>query len=60
MSKNTFKLKEKVVNNKVKKVYNKNEVNGWIKMGLDRGYIDRNSKDIINWVKLLNGKDFEL
>lgn len=54
------KVNEKVVSTKVKKVYNKNEVNGWIKMGLDKGYINRNSKDIINWVKLLNGKDFEL
>jgi hypothetical protein len=54
------KLKEKVLSKNVKKVYDKNEVNSWVKMGLDKGYINKNSKDIIGWVKLLNGKDFEL
>ena len=54
------KINEKVVSNKVKKVYDKNEVNGWIRMGLEKGYIDKNSKDIISWVKLLSGKDFDL
>ena len=53
-------VNEKVVSNKVKKVYDKNEVNGWIRMGLDKGYINKNSKDIISWVKLLSGKDFDL
>ena len=54
------KVNEKVVSNKVKKVYDKNEVNGWIRMGLEKGYINKNSKDIISWVKLLSGKDFDL
>ena len=54
------KVNEKVVSNKVKKVYDKNEVNGCIRMGLENGYINKNSKDIISWVKLLSGKDFDL
>ena len=53
-------VNEKVVSNKVKKVYDKNEVNGLIRMGLEKGYINKNSKDIISWVKLLCGKYFDL
>ena len=56
--KNEVNLKEKVINGK--KVYNTNEVNKWVKYGLDMGYIDKNNKDIYNWIKLLNDKTIDL
>jgi len=51
-------IKEKVIDGK--KVYNTNEVNKWVKYGLDMGYIDKNNKDIYNWIKLLNDKTIDL
>ena len=54
-------LKEKVVSNKVKKVYSVGEISKWIRFGIKNGYIDKDSDDIINWVKsLLSGKNVEL
>lgn len=51
-------IKEKVINGK--KVYNTNEINKWVKYGLDMGYIDKNNKEIYNWIKLLNDKTIDL
>ena len=51
-------IKEKVIDGK--KVYNTSEVNKWVKYGLDMGYIDKNNKEIYNWIKLLNDKTIDL
>ena len=51
-------LKEKVINGK--KVYNTNEINKWVKYGLDMGYIDKNNKEIVNWIKILKDKVIDL
>lgn len=52
-------LKEKVINGK--KVYNTNEVNKWVKYGLDMGYIDKSKKsEIIDWIKILKDKTIDL
>ena len=54
-------VNEKVVSNKVKKLYSVEEVSKWIRFGIKNNYIDKNSKDIINWVKsLLSGKNVDL
>ena len=57
--KNEVNLKEKVINGK--KVYNTNEVNKWVKYGLDMGYIDKSKKsEIIDWIKILKDKTIDL
>jgi hypothetical protein len=57
--KNEVNLKEKVINGK--KVYNTNEVNKWVKYGLDMGYIDKSKKsEIIDWIKILRDKTIDL
>ena len=56
--KNEVNLKEKVINGK--KVYNTNEVNKWVKYGLDMGYIDKKNTEIINWIKILKDKVIDL
>ena len=45
------KVNEKVINGK--KVYNTNEINKWVKYGLDMGYIDKNISEIVSWIKIL-------
>ena len=55
------KINEKVVSNKVKKIYSVEEISRWIRFGIKNNYIDKNSKDIIDWVKsLLSGKNVDL
>ena len=57
--KNEVNLKEKVINGK--KVYNTNEVNKWVKYGLDMGYIDKSKRsEIIDWIKILKDKTIDL
>ena len=51
-------LKEKVINGK--KIYNTNEINKWVKYGLDMGYIDKNNKEIVDWIKILKDKVIDL
>ena len=52
---------ERVLSGKFKKVYSKDEVKDWVKFGFDMKYVDRNDrKGIINWIKLLNGKNINL
>ena len=51
-------LKEKVINGK--KVYNTNEINKWVKYGLDMGYIDKKNTEIVNWIKILKDKVIDL
>ena len=54
-------INEKVVSNKVKKLYSVGEISKWIRFGIKNGYIDKDSDDIINWVKsLLSGKNVDL
>lgn len=52
------KINEKVINGK--KVYNTNEINKWVKYGLEQGYIDRKNSEIVNWIKLLKDKVIDL
>ena len=53
-----YKMNEKVINGK--KVYNTNEINKWVKYGLDMGYIDKKNTEIINWIKILKDKVIDL
>lgn len=50
------KVNEKVLKSGMKKVYNTNEINKWVKYGLDMGYIDKTNKEIIDWIKILKDK----
>jgi len=52
------KINEKVINGK--KVYNTNEINKWVKYGLDMGYIDKENSEIVNWIKILKDKVIDL
>ena len=55
------KINEKVVSNKVKKLYSVGEISKCIRFGIKNGYKDKDSDDIINWVKsLLSGKNVDL
>ena len=51
-------IKEKVIDGK--KVYNTNEINKWVKYGLDMGYIDKKNSEIVNWIKILKDKVIDL
>ena len=51
-------INEKVINGK--KVYNTNEINKWVKYGLDMGYIDKNNSEIVSWIKILKDKVIDL
>ena len=58
---NSKVLKEKVISNKVKKVYNYNDVNKWIRYGLRKGLVNMDDKEsVIKWISLLKGLNFEL
>lgn len=52
------KVNEKVINGK--KVYDTNEINKWVKYGLEMGYIDKTNKEIIDWIKILKDKTIDL
>lgn len=52
------KISEKVINGK--KVYNTNEINKWVKYGLDMGYIDKTNTEIVSWIKILKDKVIDL
>lgn len=52
------KINEKVIDGK--KVYNTNEINKWVKYGLEMGYIDKSNKEIVNWIKILKGKVIDI
>ena len=52
-------VKEKVVKNNFKKVYNLNDIKKWIEWGVEKGVITKsrdkeNVKNIIKWVDILN------
>ena len=54
-------IDEKVLSNKVKKVYNYNDINKWIKYGLKNNLINMNDKKtVIDWVSLLKDLNFEV
>jgi hypothetical protein len=54
-------LKEKVINKKVSKVYNYNDVLNWIRFGLNNKLINFNNKEeIAKWVGLLKCKEFDI
>tara|TARA_Y100000589_G_scaffold331784_1_gene387018 strand:+ start:1499 stop:1888 length:390 start_codon:yes stop_codon:yes gene_type:complete len=40
--------------------YNKNMVKNWINFGLQNNWIDRDSKQITDWVKILGSKNIQL
>jgi hypothetical protein len=52
---------ERVLSGKFKKVYSKDEVKDWVNFGVKMDFVDRtDKKGIVNWVKLLNGKNINL
>lgn len=51
-------VSEKVVNGK--KVYNKNEIIDWVRFGLNNGFIDKENKEVVSWIKLLKDKVIDL
>jgi len=54
-------MNERVLNSKFKKVYSKEDVKNWIKFGLENKVVrldDR--KGIIDWIKILDGKNINL
>ena len=54
-------MNERVLNGKFKKVYNKDEIKNWIQFGFDMKYVDKtDKKGIMDWVKLLNGKNINI
>ena len=54
-------MNERVLNGKFKKVYSKNDVKNWIQFGFNMKLIDRaDKKGIMDWVKLLNGKNINI
>jgi hypothetical protein len=54
-------IKEKVINNKFKKVYTIQDINNWIKFGIQNGYINRDNKtELIKWIQLLKDKNIEI
>lgn len=54
-------IKEKVINNKFKKIYSVQEIDKWIRHGLKNGYINRDRKnELIKWIQLLKDKNIEL
>ena len=40
--------------------YNQNMVKKWINFGLENGWIDKDSKQITDWVKILGSKNIQL
>jgi hypothetical protein len=54
-------IKELVIPNKVKRVYDVHDINKWIKFGMRKGLINRNNKeDVIKWISLLKGINFKI
>ena len=53
-------VNEKVVPNKMKKVYDEDEVVQWVNFGLEKGYIDFEDEDILKWIGLLKGRNIDL
>ena len=53
------RVSEKVLNNKVKKVYSTSDINLWIKIGVSKGFIEDN-KDVRDWIKLLKDVQIDL
>ena len=53
------RVTEKVLNNKVKKVYSTSDINLWIKIGVTKGFIEDN-KDVRDWIKLLKDVQIDL
>lgn len=54
------KINEKVLKSSYKKIYDTKEINKWVKYGLDKGYIDKNNKEIVEWIKILKDKIVDL
>jgi hypothetical protein len=55
------KLEEKVISNSYKKVYDKNDINRWLKYGLKKKLINMNDKkEVFEWIKLLKYLNFEI
>ena len=54
------KVDELVVGSDKTVYYNKNMVKNWINFGLENNWIDRDSKQITDWVKILGSKNIQL
>jgi len=54
-------MMEKTIPNNRQKVYELEDIDRWIKYGLEMGYIDVSKEsEIIKWIKLLNDKIIDL
>jgi hypothetical protein len=52
-------MDERVLNNKVRKVYTRRDVDSWIEYGVDNGYVEKgNKKELYKWLSVL--KDLEI
>ena len=56
----TKTVDEKVINNKMKKVYDESDIVDWVSFGIEKGYIDFEDDDIIKWIGLLKGRNIDL
>ena len=54
------KVDELVVGSDKTVYYNQNMVKKWINFGLENGWIDKDSKQITDWVKILGSKNIQL
>lgn len=59
------KIEERVLNSKVKKIYNLNDIGKWLNYGLKLGVVKKSNKkeDILmlyKWVDLLGNKNIEV
>lgn len=53
-------VNEKVINNKMKKIYDEEDIVKWVSFGIEKGYIDFEDEDIIKWINLLKGRNIDL
>ena len=54
-------VRESVIPNKVKRVYDTHDINKWLKFGMKKGHINEDKKeDVVRWISLLKGINFKL
>ena len=54
-------VRESIIPNKVKLVYDVHDINKWLKFGIKKGYINEDKKeDVVKWISLLQGINFKL
>lgn len=49
------KMQERVLNDKVRKVYTRKDIDTWVKYGVDNGYLEKgDKKGLYRWLSILN------